>query len=108
MSKFDSPRDELLYAMTLDGWANESSGDVESPTGFFARISNADNEIAEIRDAFPEESAGISNASIVGHFLCLENSQGLWSVIEYESAYLLERTYQEIDRAYGEWLGDDE
>jgi hypothetical protein len=102
MSKFDSDRDRLLYVMSLEGWANASSGNVECPTGFFARISNEPREVPEIRDAFPTESAGISNADIVGHFLCVENDQGFWYVTRYETARALELA------EYIEWLGDDE
>lgn len=105
---FDSARDELLHAMSLEGWANASSGDVECPTGFFARISNDSREIPEIRDAFPTESAGISNADIRGHFLCVENSQGFWYVTRYDNARALVQAYNALEAEYSEWLGDDE
>ncbi|QIN94564.1 hypothetical protein PP460_gp012 [Streptomyces phage Muntaha] len=102
--KFDSQRDELFYVMTLDGWANESSGNVECPTGFFARISNEPREVAEIRDAFPTETKGLSNADIVGHFLCQENEQGFWYVREFDNPRELLTTYQALEAEYAEWL----
>jgi hypothetical protein len=108
MSKFDSARDELLYVMSLEGWANASSGNVECPTGFFARISNDAREIPEIRQAFPDESAGISNADIRGHFLCIEDSLGFWHVTRYETARALELAYSALEAEYIEWLGSGE
>jgi hypothetical protein len=107
VGKFDSDRDRLLYVMSLEGWANASSGSVECPTGFFARISNDAREIPEIRQAFPTETAGISNALIRGHFLCVEDSLGFWHVTRYETQRALERAYKALEAEYIEWLGDD-
>jgi hypothetical protein len=107
MSKFDSARDELLYVMTLEGWANESSGESDAPMGFFARISNSPNEIAEIRDAFPRETVVLDDAEMIGHFLCQENSQGFWYVESFDSEYELKRAYRHLDRLYSEWASED-
>jgi len=104
MSKFDSARDELFYVMTLEGWANESSGSVECPTGFFARISNSQAEIAEIRQAFTEESRAVSDNEIIGHFLCTENDQGFWYVEEFDTESELLAAYNRLDATYSDWL----
>ncbi len=108
LGKFSSDRDELLYVMTLEGWANESSGHVESPTGFFARISNEPRDIESIRDAFPEESGRVSDKEIVGHFLCVENEQGFWYVESFESEAELIRAYRTLDDIYSEWGSEDD
>lgn len=104
MSKFDSARDELLYAMTLDGWANESSGNVECPTGYFARISNDPQDVPSIRDAFPNETKGMSNAVMVGHYLLRENDQGFVYVSEFSNSVELIRAYRVLESEYSEWL----
>lgn len=103
LGKFNSDRDELFYVMTLEGWANESSGNVECPTGYFARITNNPPDIEGIRDAFPNESENVSDADIIGHYLCQENSQGFWSVYSYDSEAELIRAYRVLDETYSEW-----
>ncbi|AVD99210.1 hypothetical protein SEA_BILLNYE_251 [Streptomyces phage BillNye] len=103
LGKFNSDRDALLYAMSLDGWANESSGNVECPTGFFARISNYGSEVAEIRDAFPTETESLGDADICGHFLLQENSQGFVSVYDYGSQLELTRAFRILEEVYSEW-----
>lgn len=108
MSKFDSDRDELLYVMSLEGWANESSGHVESPMGFFARISNYPRDIEGIRDAFPEETRPVSDEEMTGHFLCRENDLGFWYVFTYDSEAELISEYRRLERAYSDWDSEDD
>lgn len=103
MSKFDSKRDELFYVMTLEGWANASSGNVECPTGFFARISNSAQEIEEIRQAFTEETRAVSDDEIIGHYLCTENDLGFWYVEEFPTESALISRYEQLERIYSEW-----
>ncbi|QBZ72291.1 hypothetical protein SEA_CIRCINUS_249 [Streptomyces phage Circinus] len=107
LGKFDSDRDELFYVMSLEGWANESSGDVECPTGYFARISNGRSDIPSIRDAFPEESRPVSDDEIVGHYLLQENSQGFVSVYDYASEWQLTRAFRILEETYSEWTDDE-
>jgi hypothetical protein len=108
LGKFNSDRDELLYVMTLEGWANESSGNVESPTGYFARISNGPRDIAEIRDAFPEETRPVSDSEITGHFLLQENDLGFVSVSEYDSEAELIRVFRMLEETYADWDSEDD
>lgn len=103
MTKFNSARDELLYAMTLDGWANESDGNVEAPTGFFARISNDPQDVPSIRDAFPNETKGMANSTMVGHFLMKENSQGFVYVTTYPDSVSLIRDFRALEAEFSEW-----
>lgn len=104
LGKFNSDRDELFYAMTLEGWANESSGSVECPTGYFARITNNRPDIEGIRDAFPSESESVSDDDIIGHYLLQENDQGFVSVYQYASEAELLNAYRVLDETYSEWL----
>lgn len=103
MSKFDNSRDALLHVMSLEGWANESGGNVECATGYYARISNDRQDIESIRDAFPSESSDVSDADMVGHFLYQENSQGFVFVSEYPDSVSLIRDFRILEREFSEW-----
>lgn len=85
--KFQSDRDELLFTICADGWANESYtvGEGES---WIARISNPPEEIEELKDAFAEEAARIGATAldgIQGFFVVVEDGQGFVNVAEYET-----------------------
>jgi hypothetical protein len=92
--------------MTLHGWCNEFSGDVECPTGFFARMSNTAREVAEIAEAFEEDFKELGLVDInelVGHFLLMEDSDGFVSVVKYEDEELLKYDYRRLDDVYCYW-----
>lgn len=104
MSKFDSPRDEVLHLLTVEGWANESDGDVQSPTGWFARISNSSAELNEIRDAFKSEVwRSFDWASILGHWMVVEGSDGVVHVGEYLNEAAVMFAFQELQFKFGEY-----
>ena len=106
--KYDSVRDEILDAMTKAGWSNASSGDVESPTGWFARITIDSADIASVRDTFEGEFSHLVISShwndVIGHFLVREDSQGFVTVTQYPTEAELISAYDELDNAYGDWL----
>lgn len=110
--KFSSGRDEVFYTMELDGWANESSGDVEAPTHAFAKLSNSPAEMLEVIEAFAEiinEAMihhGESLETMVGHFLLQHDSQGGFHVTEFMRASDLATAYGALERQYASW--DDE
>jgi hypothetical protein len=99
-----TPLEALFDAMITDGWANESSGDVESPTGHFARISNAPNEVSEVLDAFEDviETYGQPD-TIVGHYLVVTNDQGFITIYRFKNESELIRNYRDLEAQYGEW-----
>lgn len=77
-------RDEALHTMSVQGWANESDGNVEDLSGYVSRVSNTPAELAEVLAAFDGEFPdGLDPQSLVGHFLLVENSQGFLYVTEY-------------------------
>jgi hypothetical protein len=102
-----SPRDRVLYAMSLAGWANVSNGESLSPHAWFAVIKNSDAELSEILDAFEGEveTAGLSSHSeLIGNFMVIEDATGLAAVIEYPSPAEVDRAYAERSRAYSAWF----
>jgi hypothetical protein len=109
--KFNSARDSVLYDMSLQGWANESSGDVASNTGYFSRISNTAPELAEVERAFEEElqREGLNVGALEGHYLLVEDDQGFVHVAKFDSEAEVKEEYDALDEAYGDWMdgGDD-
>jgi hypothetical protein len=109
-----TPLEALFDAMITGGWANESDGHVESPTGHFARISNAPNELSEIRQAFSDvtDAYGMpSDEDITGHFLVMTDSQGFIHITRYHAESDLIRRYRQLEDQYADWAdegdGDD-
>jgi hypothetical protein len=99
----------LFDAMITGGWANESDGHVESPTGHFARISNAPNELSEIRQAFSDvtDAYGMpSDDDITGHFLVMTDSQGFIHITRYHAESDLIRRYRHLCEEYFAWADD--
>jgi hypothetical protein len=106
-----TPLEALFDAMVTGGWANESTGDVESPTGHFARISNAPNELSEIRQAFDDTLTTYGNVSdedMTGHFLVMTDSQGFIHITRYHAESDLIRRYRQLEDQYADWAGDSE
>jgi hypothetical protein len=99
LGRFSTLRDEYLYNMAVDGWANESDGSTEAPTGYFYRISNEPDDIREIARVFGNPVDGI-----IGHFLLIEDSNGFVSVGTYADAQTLEEDFKALTDEYSAWL----
>lgn len=98
----------VLQAMVTGGWANESDGDVDSPQGAFARVTNEPAELGEVQGAFNdvmrmygwnEDDA----KQLIGHFLVREDSQGFVDITSYDNPIQLTRDYQQLQDAYSLW-----
>jgi hypothetical protein len=106
LPRFSSPRDQVLYEMSSNGWSNSTSGDVRCITGWFAKLANTEPELQEVVEAFEEEiaAAGLgSTAELLGHFLVMEDALGNVTVHEAPDAAQLEHTYQVFEEAYAPW-----
>lgn len=103
---FSRPRDEVLYLMDAEGWANESGGATNASSGYYARISNTPAELDEVVDAFAKEIAdvGLADAAeLIGHFLLKQASDGYVSVHTYPSEPQLKLAFDVLERSYAEW-----
>jgi hypothetical protein len=99
----------VLQAMITGGWANESDGEVEAPTGHFARVSNSEAELSEVVQAFEDviTAYGMEDTrELIGHFLVVEDSQGFVHVKGYDNPIELTRDFQALQDAYAEWNKD--
>lgn len=99
----------VLQAMVSGGWATDSDGDVDSPQGAFARVTNEEAELAEVVAAFQDTINTYEmedTRELIGHFLVVEDSQGFVHVTRYDNPIALTRDFQQLQDAYAEWNND--
>lgn len=83
------------------GWANKSDGDVEAPTGHFAFVSIAPNELSELLDAIGHhESFG---PPMPGVYLVIEDSDGNTTLLEYYVESGAKMAFNMMAREYAIW-----
>lgn len=108
-------RDEVLHWLCQDGWGNESTGDVQAPTGYVYRIRITEAELDEVMGAVERLVEGDVQRSLVGDFIIQETSDGFVHVIDCRTdegvrtgedrARVL---FQAFERDYAAWLGQPE
>jgi hypothetical protein len=122
LGKYDSDRDNILHFMCEAGWANESFGDVESPTGYVWRITNRPADVhipnTEVTSLIQDqlEAYGIQDSpefrdSLVGSFLVWEDSNGLVGVHQYtgqDAESQLVTEFEAIQELFYEWDSQDD
>jgi hypothetical protein len=103
----------------MGGWANESFGDVEAPTGYVYRISNTFGDVkpdnTEFSSMIDEQVTAYDIAdnkefrsSLVGHFLVMEDSNGLVSVLQCETERDLLSVYSTLQDEFYAWDSQDD
>jgi len=98
--KFGTRQCEAIWQVTLHGFQDESSGESESPSGWFALV------VLNDRTLIPVPYVG-TIAMPPGGYVIREDSQGFVSYSHYPDANLARKAYDELDTQYQEWLGDD-
>lgn len=118
LGKYSSARDDILHFLCTSDWAEESSGNTESPSGYFWRISNTPEDVSMnnhefnsvIEDWFKDnpEVTDSSNLrfELVGDFIVQGVDSGMIYVYQYESKAEMLEAYEALDEQYGQW--DDE
>lgn len=108
--KFANGLEEVLYDMGLEGWFIATSGDVQSPQGWFGFVSNEPDEVAEVAEAFAETMTrtGTTPAQLIGHFLLREDERGFVGVEEFDSYGEAKGAYDDLEREYDAWDSQDE
>lgn len=115
LGKFDTDRDSALHYLCLSDWANGSFGDVESPVGYVWRISNnweevkpENTELTSVLEEWFEQQGDVEDTpefrrSLVGHFLILEDSNGLVHVQSYDTVELSLDAFHEYRDVFEKW-----
>lgn len=100
----------VLHQMSLDGWANESDGDVEAPTGWFAYMINEPAERDSLVDAFGDVMADedVTVDQVMGAWLLMEDSFGFKYAVSAEEAGSIRAMFAQLSRGYLTWATADE
>lgn len=117
--KYSTDRDNILHFLCTSGWANDTFGDVEAPTGFVSRISNNPADVhlpnTEITSLIEDQlalyditdDAGFRR-SLEGHFLVIEDDRGLVTVRMYADEEALKQDFRTLRDRYETWAAQDE
>lgn len=115
MGKFDSARDSILSYLCLADWANESSGNTESPSGYFSRISNKpedvnlfNTEFNSIMDEWLEYNQEVTDSpelrdELVGDFIVQSVDSGFVYVYKYDNEAEMLEAYAALEEVYDAW-----
>lgn len=97
--------DRLFKSIVSSGWANESDGNVESVTGYFALIEIPSNigELQEMQHAVDESSLIEDEWPESGWYTCYENSDGLIFVFEWRNEAAARDWYSKQEELFGRW-----
>lgn len=119
IGKYDSRRDEILHALCLADWSNDSFGDVQAPTGYVWRITNTkedifgtlwdrNSEFDSLMEALEFHHLKVAELSeLVGNFIVIEDNNGFVYVRSFdtEAAMMQEYNYRELQ--YSEWFNGE-
>lgn len=116
-TKYDSARDEViaLLADELEGFGrrDDTSGEVEAPTGWFALVTipdDVDLTADYLGGDYLEEltnTYGVRPADVAGVHIVTENSQGFVDVTSFDSEAEAREVFDALCAEYSEWLGDE-
>lgn len=117
MPMHDSPRDQVLDAIVSMGWANQSDGNTEAPTGHFARVSILDRELDEVVDALKNQFVGgyvrelvdeLDPKELIGHHLVRKMDSGNIYVESHSTEYAARCRYDGYLETYTDWAEQNE
>jgi hypothetical protein len=120
--KYASPLGEALHRLCQEQWANESTGNVEAPTGYVWRITITEAELPEVRSALdaiwedhPYDDEGRACAEMVGAWIVVEDTQGFvtctnWATDEPARTFddRARVQFRMAEQAYATWEGATE
>lgn len=101
----DTAREALFRAMMNDLWFTKTSGDVESPTGFFGYVINKPEELKELREAFAdtiEMYGDPTDEEITGSFYASVDSNGTIR-IDRGTEFGVKQDFDNSEKEYIKW-----
>ena len=85
------------------------SGDVESPTGWFAMLSFLENEVDQVNALLDEHGLDILGFRLkAGHYIFVQDNDGNCGVYEYDSKQKMLDTFNELHAEYEKWDSPEE
>jgi len=118
LGKFSSARDSILHWLAGVEWCNASSGHVEAPTGWFAKISFLpaeihipNTEITSVLEEWFQDNPEVTDSpelrkELEGFFIVRENEQGFVSVEVFPTEAAMNVAYGALEDAFSEWDGE--
>lgn len=120
LGKYSSARDSLLHFMCINGWQNDSDGNVEAPTGYFYELVNGPADVnprnTEVSSLFEEwfnQNPEVTDSEelrseLIGLFIVTEDNQGFVTVEEFDDPQGLAQRWLSLQEALNEWEREDE
>jgi hypothetical protein len=102
----DTAQEALFRVMLAHGWATESAGESDSPTGYFGYMINQSEDKMEVLEAFSDtvEAYGtVPDEEFVGNYVVSVNSNGVISIDSYTSALKARKAFAELQAEYWAW-----
>lgn len=96
----------LFQAMISDGWACESAGMVDAPTGYFSWLEIKATDVRRIGEDFSDvlDTYGHPQSDeIVGFFLVVEDSQGFVNITRTDSEKSALAAYTRLEAEFLDW-----
>lgn len=109
-ARFESPRDEVLYRIGRSGWAGVTAGDTNALPGRFTWLNVLDDELTDAESIFGVDIrlAKLERAaSLVGHWVMLEDQQNVITVLEMENFDQAQQTFEALLTTYEEFGSGD-
>jgi hypothetical protein len=96
--------------MARRGWSDESGGNTNAVSGWFARVSIEYDELDEVAEAFAGEIHDFQlerHEELLGHYLVTAGVDEQVYVTEYEDPADLVRDFGFLQEGYRIWLGQE-
>lgn len=103
-----SEHDDTFKLICQEGWANQSSGNVEAPTGYFWLVEAPVND-SSWEDFLGRVQSELENygqtfiAPNFGWYLVVQDNDGIWFVYECINEIEAREAYQILENQYSEW-----
>jgi hypothetical protein len=119
LGKYDNEWEDVLHYLCQNGWANESTGNVEAPSGYVWRISNdwesvkpENGEFNSLMEEWFEqndvEDSEEFRRALVGHFIVREDNNGLVFLQSFKTEQEMLDAYAKYELDFSEWGTEDE
>jgi hypothetical protein len=104
-TQINTPLARLFRQIVTAGWANQSDGNVEAPTGHFALVNIAPAEMGELKDAVFGDEPDTDDYKMLypGNYLVEEDSDGNTTVTEYLSEARALAAFVQLQREFVLW-----
>ena len=96
--------EDLFDSLITQGWADEQSGDVSSPTGHFALMINRKREWGQILlTADSDEVYKLDPSEYLGAFLIVTDDQGFLHIRKFKHPEQARKAFRALEIEYQTW-----